>query len=89
MSKIVPVGQEHRLELRKRTEQRAADELGLEFDVVPNPRCPHWKVYFRQFPTKAAAERVDKRIKRWIKEEAKEKLERRRKRRISRLSVRR
>jgi hypothetical protein len=89
MSKIVPEGQEHRLELRKRTEQRAVEELGLPFEAQPNPRCRHWKIYLLQFPTKAAAERADKRIKRWIREEASEKLARRRKRKMIRQSVRR
>ena len=86
VGKVVPDGSKFRLELRRRSEQRAAEALDLPYDVQPNPRCSRWNIYMLWYDTKARAEGDQKRIKRWIWQEAQEKLKRRNKRRPNRES---
>ena len=89
IGKVVPEGDGFRLELRRRTEQRVAEELGLQFTSQPNPRCRRWSIFILWFPTKAKLESAQRRINRRIVEQLQEKIARRKKRRFNRQSVRR
>ena len=83
IGKVVPVGSKFRLELRRRSEQRAAKALNLPYNVKPDPRCSRWDIYVLLYDTMARVEQNQRSIKHWIREETKAKLERRKKRRPS------
>lgn len=86
IGKVVPESGGFRLELRKRTEQRVAEELDLPFSVQPNPRCRRWSIFMLWFPTKAKLERAQRRINHKIVEQIQAKIARRKKRRLIRKS---